>query len=137
MVADAPFIPDRAIIEPMRPIASVLMTLALAGCIGFGGCRPSFPPLAIEQTGPLLVDPGGGPSVECRNLAATHCEVGFHVVDDPRPGFDVADIDRVVVSCVATCTARGGETRMDVVFRDGTSVVYANGGYGEFKQSCA
>ena len=140
MVADASPIPrSGAIMEPMRGVASLLITLALAGCIGFGGCRPSFPPLAIEQTGPVLVDPDGGPSVECRGLALSQCDIGFVLLDQRRgdEAFEHADVDRIVVSCVGSCSARGGETRADVVMRDGSSMLIANGGYGEFEQSCA
>ena len=126
-------------IEPMRWAGLLLVAAILNGCIGFGGCRISFPPLAVEQRVAMLPDPEGGPPVECRGLALGQCDIGFTILDDARPGvgWDVADIDRVVVSCVGTCTVRGGETRLDIVFADGTSELYANGGYGEFEQSCA
>jgi hypothetical protein len=126
-------------IELMRWAGLLLVAVILNGCIGFGGCRIRFPPLAIEQIGVVLPDPDGGPPVECRGLALDQCEIGFGILDEPGPGLDweVADINRVVVSCVGACTESGGETRLDVVFANGTSELYANGGYGEFEQSCA
>ena len=49
---------------------------------------------------------------------------------------DVGTVDRVVVSCVGRCTDQGGELRMDVVRVNGSAELIANGGYGEFEQSC-
>lgn len=122
----------------MRWVPPILLVV-LTGCIGFGGCRPSFAPLVAEPTGRMLANPDGGPSVECRDLDVSQCDIGFGILADPQAlrGWNVGDIDRIIVACVGTCTARGGETRMDVVFADGTSELYANGGYGEFQQSCA
>src|SRR3712207_2416802 len=121
----------------MRSAGATLIAIALSGCIGFGGCTVSFPPLAIERTGQLLEDARGGPPVECRGLAIDYCDAGFHVVRQARLPFDAAAVERVVVSCVGTCSPRGGEMRIDVVLDDGTSQLYSNSGYGEFKQSCA
>lgn len=125
-------------IGPMRWPWSILLAVLLSGCIGIGGCRISFPPLRVEQVGPLLTDPDGGPPVECRGLAVDRCDIGFTILDDRRGDtLDPADVSRIVVSCVGTCTAEGGETRMDVVLADGGTQLMANGGYGEFEQSCA
>ena len=127
----------------MRSLGGVLLATVLSGCIGFGGCRISFAPLAVEPSGAMLADPDGGPAVECRGLATDQCDIGFSILDplvDERTGdptFDVGDVDRIVVACVGACDANGGETRIDLVFANGTSQLYANGGYGEFEQSCA
>jgi len=87
----------------------------------------------------MLTDPDGGPPVECRGLAVDRCDYGFEVLDDRRGDtLAPAEVSRIVVSCVGTCTAAGGETRVDAVLVDGGATqLLASGGYGEFEQSCA
>ena len=125
-------------IGPMRWPGLLLVAVLLNGCIGFGGCRISFPPLPLEETGPMLTDPDGGPPVECRGLAVDRCDIGFTVLDDRRGDtLEPSDVSRVVVACVGTCTSAGGEIRVEAVLADGSgSQLMANGGYGEFEQSC-
>jgi len=122
----------------MRWIAALLLATLMTGC-GLGGCRVSFEPLAVEQSGVVVLDPADGPPVECRGLPVPRCDIGFTVLggraDDDR--FAPADVDRVVVACVGTCTPQGGETRIEVILDGGESVLLANGGYGEFEQSCS
>lgn len=74
------------------------------------------------------------PPVECRGVAQDRCLSAGSIEGDVG-GVDVADIERVIVSCEGTpCTSVGGAMRMDVLLRDGTTVEVARGGYGEFVQ---
>lgn len=128
-------------IGPMRwPGFLLLLAVLLSGCIGFGGCRISFAPLAAgerEIQRATLENPGDGPPVECRLTAAVHCETGFTILDPRGDRFADRTVERIVVSCVGRCTDLGGETRIDAVFVDGGTELVASGGYGEFEQSCA
>jgi hypothetical protein len=74
------------------------------------------------------------PPVECRGIARDRC-LSAGSIEGGVGGVDVADIERVIVSCEGTpCTAVGGAMRMDVLLRDGTTVEIARGGYGEYAQ---
>lgn len=86
----------------------------------------------------MLADPDGGPPVECRGLPVSSCDIGFTMLDDRRgdTSLDVADVERIVISCVGACNPQGGETRVDVILANGRTELIANGGYGEFEQSC-
>jgi hypothetical protein len=117
-----------------RSLAAFALVGLLVGC-GFGTCAPSFEPLAVEQSAPLLAAVDGGLAIECRGLDPERCRGAGAGL--PLPGdIEEDEVDRLVVSCVGRCDARGGETRMDVVLANGDARLIANGGYGEFEQSC-
>jgi hypothetical protein len=117
--------------EAMRWIAAFLLVPALTSC-AIGSCHPEFEALAVEESGMRLPDRADGLGVECRGLEASRC---LEMAEGELPGVDVAESDRIVVSCVGQCTPRGGETRIDVIQGD-QAILIANGGYGEFEQSC-
>ncbi len=100
----------------------------LTGCVGFGSPPPSAGPVLAGQLGPVIRPVGGGPPIECRGVPHDHCEnVGS--IDDEM-GIDLADVDRVIVSCTRICGVRGGDFRIDVVV-DGKTREIARGGWGE------
>ena len=77
---------------------------------------------------------GQGPPIECRGLTRERC-LSAAPIEDGVGGVDVADIERVIVSCEgAPCTAAGGAMRVDVLLGDGRTVEFGRGGYGAFVQ---
>jgi len=124
-----------------RRRASLLGTaglLAIAtiagGCIGFAP-RARGGAIAAGPIGPVVQPTdGSGPAIECRGLAQDRC---LHAgsVEGWVGEIDVADVDRVIVSCEGNpCTAAGGAMRVDLLLRSGTIIEIARGGYGEFRQ---
>ena len=103
----------------------------MAGC-GIGPCVPSFKPLDPEQSGEMIAPRAGGVAVECRGVELQRCRSGA----DGLPEVNAEEAERIIVSCVGRCTPQGGELRMDVVVHDEATLL-ANGGYGEFEQSCS
>lgn len=79
----------------------------------------------------MLAPRADGIGVECRNVEPERCR-GMSESELPPSASEAA---RVVVSCVGRCTRRGGELRLDTVSGNTTTLV-ANGGYGEFEQTC-
>ena len=120
--------------DPVRTVTIVIGLTLVAGC-GVGVCSPSFEPIPAEQSGNVVGVTDDGLPVECRGLAADRCRSGAGG-DVIPPDIDRDSVDRMVVSCVGRCTARGGEMRMDLVLDDGETRLVGNGGYGEFEQSC-
>ena len=117
--------------HPLGRWVALLLLPVLAAC-NLGTCNPSFEPLDPEQPGVMIAPRADGIEVECRGVERERCRQSANGV----PGIDTLEgVERVVVSCVGRCTARGGELRMDVVIDDEATFV-ANGGYGEFEQSC-
>jgi hypothetical protein len=114
-------------------MAVVNIGLLTAGCLG--GPRPEPSPLKTEVIGavlPPMVD--GGPPIECRGLEHERCTSAGSFEGD-LGGIARTAIARVIVSCTgATCTARGGAMRLDLLLQDGSTVEVARGGYGEFRQ---
>lgn len=110
---------------------SLLLVPLLTAC-GVGMCRPSFEPVAADQSGVMIAPRADGIAVECRGVELERCRSGA----DGLQEVDADDAERIIVSCVGRCTAQGGELRMDAVVEDKATLI-ANGGYGEFEQSCS
>jgi len=104
------------------------------GCIGFGP-RASDGAVAAGPIGPVVKPTNGsGPAIECRGLAQDRC-LRAGSVEGWVGEIDVADVDRVIVSCEGSpCTPAGGAMRIDLLLRSGAIVEIARGGYGEFRQ---
>lgn len=105
-------------------------SLLLVGCglaIGEGPAElDRVPPGPI---GPVIARPGGGgPPIECRQLAQETCG-GVGSIEDGVAGVDLESVDRVIVSCIGRCTPGGGEFRIDVLIDDSTREI-GRGGYG-------
>ena len=111
------------------------MAVVAAGCIGFGPGRGERPSVDARPVGQVVVPTGGqGPAIECRGLTQERCRQAGSV-EGWVGEIDVADVDRVIVSCEGDpCTALGGAMRVDLVLDDGKVVEIARGGYGEFRQ---
>ena len=108
---------------------------ALAAC-GIGTCRLSYPPIDVAQSEPLLLGVrADGVEVECRGLPLARCESLGQSEIPAGLGFDVVDVDRLVASCASQCGQDNGEMRLDAVHGDEATLI-ANGGYGQFQQSC-
>ncbi len=114
-------------LRAVRFLVITIMAL-LTGCVGFGSPPPPAEAVVAGQLGPVIRPVGGGPPIECRGVARDHCENVGSIGDEM--GIDLADVDRVIVSCIRTCGVRGGEFRIDVVVDGGTREI-ARGGWGE------
>jgi len=111
-------------------VAVIVIAVGSGACAG--PARTPVPPGPIGQI--VAQADSSAPPVECRGLARDRC-LSAGAIEGEVGGVDVADIERVIVSCEgAPCTAAGGAMRMDVLLRDGTTVEVARGGYGEFVQ---
>ena len=109
-------------------VAALLVIVVLAGCVGFGPPPAESSTVPAGQLGPVIRPAADGAPIECRGIPRNRCEdVG--TIDDGM-GIDLAIVDRVIVSCLGICNARGGEFRLDVVVDGGTREI-ARGGWGE------
>ena len=116
-----------------RLLPALLVTLLASGCglvLDPGGGPDAQPPVSGEELGPIIPAPNGGPPIECRGVARAHCE-GPGIFEDGVGGLRVRDVQRVIVTCTSlTCGPGGGEFRIDVLLRDGTTQEIGAGGYG-------
>lgn len=112
----------------MRAVPLVI-ALALSGCMGFASAPLSTGSVEAGPLGPVIQPNGDGPPIECRGVPRDACE-GPGSIEDGMGGIELATVDRVIVSCMGTCTLRGGEFRVDVLIGERTREI-ARGGWGE------
>lgn len=109
-------------------VVPFLVMVLLTGCVGFGSPPPPAEPVLAGQSGPVIRPVGDGPPIECRGVPRDHCQNVGSI--DAEMGIDLANVDRVIVSCIGACGVPAGDFRIDVVV-DGRTREIARGGWGE------
>ena len=110
-------------------LVGILVAALLTGCVGIGLPPPDAEPVPVGPlNAPFPRPDGDGPPIECRGLARDRCEAPGSIADGVG-GVALDEVERVIVSCIGSCSSNGGEFRIDVVIGDQTREV-GRGAYG-------